>query len=124
MRLYVLAFAGMIVSLPFLAACTGCSPQEKSPEQIRRDTANATAKLKRDSVAVAQGIKEGLSNKRVLDLNTASKADLASLPGLNDATAERIIAARPFDNKDQLVTKKVLSQAQYDQIADRVTVAK
>ena len=124
MRLYVLALAVMIASLPFLAGCTGCSRQEKSPEQIRQDTANATAKLKRDSVAVAQGIKEGLSNKRVLDLNTASKADLASLPGLNDAAAGRIIASRPFDNKDQLVTKKVLSQAQYDQVEDRVTVTK
>jgi len=121
MRLYVLAFAVMITSLPFLAAC---SQQEKSPEQIRQDTANATAKLKRDSVAVAQGIKQGLSNKTVLDLNTASKADLASLPGLNDVTAERIIATRPYDNKDQLVTKKVLSQSQYDQVEDRVTVTK
>ncbi len=124
MRRYVLAFAVMIAALPFLSACTGCSQQEKSPEQIRQDTANATAKLKRDSVAVAQGIKEGLSNKRVLDLNTASKADLASLPGLNEAAADRIIASRPFDNKDQLVTKKILSQAQYDQVVDRVTVSK
>ena len=124
MRLYVPAFVLMIASLPFLSACTGCSRQEKSPEQIRRDTANATAKLKRDSIAVAQGIREGLSNKRVLDLNTASKADLASLPGLNDVAADRIIAARPFDNKDQLVTRKVLSQNQYDKIADRVTVTK
>lgn len=114
----------MIAALPFLSACTACSRQEKSPEQIRQETANATAKLKRDTVAVAQGIKEGLSNKRVLDLNTASKADLASLPGLNDAAADRIIAARPFDNKDQLVTRKVLNQTQYDQVADRLTVAK
>lgn len=124
MRLYVPAFVLMSAFLAFLSACTACSQQEKSPEQIRQETANATAKLKRDSVAVAQGIKEGLSNKRVLDLNTASKADLASLPGINDSAADRIIAARPFDNKDQLVTKKVLSQDQYDKIEDRVTVAK
>lgn len=124
MRLYVPAFVLMLAFLAFLSACTACSQQEKSPEQIRQETANATAKLKRDSVAVAQGIKEGLSNKRVLDLNTASKADLASLPGINDSAADRIIAARPFDNKDQLVTKKVLSQDQYDKIEDRVTVAK
>jgi len=124
MRWHVFAFALMITGLPFLSACTGCSRQEKSPEQIRQDTANATAKLKRDSVAVAQGIKEGLSNKRVLDLNTASKSDLASLPGLNDAAAGRIIASRPFDNKDQLVTKKVLSQEQYDKVEDRVNVTK
>ena len=124
MRRYVIAFAVIITSLPFLSGCTACSRQEKSPEQIRQDTANATAKLKRDTVAVAQGIKEGLSNKRVLDLNTASKGDLASLPGLNDAAADRIIASRPFDNKDQLVTRKVLSQDQYDKVAERVTVAK
>ena len=114
----------MITGLPFLSACSGCSRQEKSPEQIRQETADATAKLKQNTVAVAQGIKQGLSNKRVLDLNTAPRADLAGLPGMSEAQADRIIAARPYDNKDQLVTRKVLTQVQYDKVSDQVTVAK
>jgi competence protein ComEA len=124
MRLFGFAFALILASLPFLSACTGCSRQEKSPEQIRQETASATAKLKRDTVAVAQGIKEGISNKQMVDVNAASKADLTSLPGITDAQASKIIAGRPYDNKDQLVTRRVLTQAQYDQVADRITVGK
>lgn len=124
MRLFGFAFVLILSSLPFLSACTGCSRQEQSPEEIRRQTASATAKLKRDTVAVAQGIKEGITNKQMVDLNAASKADLTSLPGITGAQADRIIAARPFDNKDQLVTRRVLTQPQYDKIADRITVGK
>jgi competence protein ComEA len=124
MRLFGLAFALILSSLVFLSACTGCSRQEKSPEQIRQETANATAKLKRDTVAVAQGIKEGISNKQMVDVNNAAKSDLTSLPGITGAEADKIIAARPYDNKDQLVTRRVLTQAQYDQIASRITVGK
>jgi competence protein ComEA len=124
MRLFGLAFALILSSLPFLSACTGCSRQEKSPEQIRQETASATAKLKRDTVAVAQGLKEGLSSKQIVDVNAASKTELTSLPGITDAQADRIIAARPFDNKDQLVTRRVLTQEQYDKVASRITVGK
>jgi len=123
MRLFDLAFALILSSLIFMSACTG-SRQEKSPEQIRQETANATAKLKRDTVAVAQGIKEGISNKEMVDVNNASKADLTSLPGITGAEADKIIARRPYDNKDQLVTRRVLTQPQYDQIASRITVGK
>jgi DNA uptake protein ComE-like DNA-binding protein len=124
MRLSVVVFILVMSTLPFLAACTSCSRQEKSPEQIRQETAAATSKLKRDTVAVAKGIKEGLSNKQTVNINAASKDELKSLPGINDATAQQIIAARPFDNKDQLVTRRLLTQEQYDKIADRIAVTK
>jgi competence protein ComEA len=123
MRLLIV-FVLTLSTLPFLTGCTGCSRQEKSPEQIRQETAEATAKLKRDTVAVAQGLKEGLSNKQMVNINAASKADLMSLPGITDAAAERIISARPFDNKDQLVTRKIVSQEEYDKISGRVTVGR
>ena len=124
MRLFGFAFALVLLSLPLLSACTGCSRQEKSPEQIRQDTASATAKLKRDTVAVAQGLKEGITSQQMVDVNAASKTELTSLPGITDAAAAKIIAARPYDNKDQLVTRRVLTQEQYDKVATRITVGK
>ncbi|HEY3972591.1 MAG TPA: helix-hairpin-helix domain-containing protein [Candidatus Sulfotelmatobacter sp.] len=106
-----------------LAACAACSPNQ-SPDQLREKTAEETASLKRDTKAVAEGVKEGLSNKKVVDLNKASKDDLTSLPGITSPRADRILAERPYANTRQLVTRHVLSEDEYGQIQDRVTVTR
>ena len=47
----------------------------------------------------------------LLDVNSASKADLVALPGVGEVYAQKIIDGRPYARKDQLVAKKVLPQA-------------
>ena len=113
--------ASTVLSL-LVAICLACVNQ--SPDQIRQKTAEGTAALKRDTKAVAQGIKDGLSNKRSVDLNKASKPDLESLSGITSRQADRIIAERPYANTHQLVTRRILSEDQYAQIQDRVVVNK
>lgn len=103
-----------------LVLCAACVNQ--SPDQIRQKTAEETAAIKRDTKAVAQGVKEGLSSKRSIDLNRASKADLESLPGMTPQKSDRIIAERPYANSHQLVTRHILTEDEYAQIQDRVVV--
>ena len=112
-----------VIFLAALSLCIGspgCTNQ--SPDQIRQKTAEETAAIKRDTKAVAQGVKEGLSSKRSMDLNKAPKDDLASLPGISAKQADRIIAERPYADTHQLVTRRVLSEDEYAQIQDRVVV--
>jgi len=56
----------------------------------------------------------------LLDLNSASKQELMTLPGIGDALSQKIIDGRPYARKDQLVSKNVIPQATYDKIKDQV----
>jgi DNA uptake protein ComE-like DNA-binding protein len=105
------------------ATCVACAPNQ-SPDQLREKTAEATSNLKRDTKAVAEGVREGLSSKRSVDLNKASKDDLTALPGISAQRADRIIAERPYASTHQLVTRHVLSEGEYAQIQDRVVITR
>jgi DNA uptake protein ComE-like DNA-binding protein len=61
----------------------------------------------------------GRDNKAV-NINKASREDLLSLPGLTEREADRIIADRPFDDTHDLVRRRIVSEAEYDKIHDRV----
>ena len=109
----------LILALP-LATITACNTKE-NPDEIRRRTAEATETMRRDAKAVAEGVKEGMDrDKKAININNASREDLLSLPGISEHEADRIIAERPYDNTEDLVTRHVLPRAEYDKISDRI----
>lgn len=55
-----------------------------------------------------------------LDINTATEAQLKVLPGVGDARAKAIVKGRPYKGKDDLVKKKILTQAIYDKIKEQI----
>jgi DNA uptake protein ComE-like DNA-binding protein len=107
-----------------LTALIACAPQPQNPQDLREKTAQATSEMKNDAKAVAQGVRDGLTRDKTIDLNSATKDQLMTLPGLTAAQADRIIDNRPYDDPNDLLTKKVLPRTEYDKIADRVVVKK
>ena len=58
------------------------------------------------------------------NVNTATREQLITLPGVTGAEAGGVIAGRPYDDPGQLVTRHNLRRSKYDKIADRLTAKK
>jgi DNA uptake protein ComE-like DNA-binding protein len=128
--------------LLFLASCNNPPP---SDQHLQDQAAQATEAAKQESKValanarvaaknaeqtvndVAAGVKQGLKSDTPpaggrVDLNDASEADLAALPGISVGKARQIIAHRPYTSSHDLVKSGVLTEGQFDDIAGKITV--
>jgi len=78
-------------------------------------------------LAMAQGAQtpgKGGGNQmpstNLLDINSATKDQLAQLPGIGDVYSQKIIDGRPYKAKNELVQKKIIPQATYSKIKDLI----
>jgi len=128
-----------------LLVASGCSvnpeDQRARDEKTRDEVAKATERAKpaieeagrkldaaahevaHDVKAAAQGARDGWQNgpHSLVDVNHASENDLATLPGISHTDARKIIAGRPYANKNDLLAKGAVSESDYEKIQDRVT---
>jgi len=65
--------------------------------------------------------KAAAAKHTMVDINSASADDLKKLPGITDEQAEKIVAARPFKSRAELLTKKLVTRAEYRKIRSWVT---
>jgi competence protein ComEA len=56
----------------------------------------------------------------LVDINSASKQELMTLPGIGDAYSQKIIDNRPYRGKNDLVRKNIIPQATYDKISGQI----
>jgi len=73
---------------------------------------------------VAGGEVAGISGSVVgkININTASQAQLESLWGIGEKRAADIIANRPYQSIEELVTKAKIPKSVFEKIKDKITV--
>ena len=57
---------------------------------------------------------------KLVDINSAKKAELMKLPGVGNAEADKIIAGRPYLTKAHLVTHNVIPAEIYEQFKKQI----
>jgi DNA uptake protein ComE-like DNA-binding protein len=105
---------------------------QQATEKIRQESKVAAVEIKKgakeaaeQTKAAVQGVRDGLhSPEKPVNINSASKAELQTLPGIDEETAERIINGRPYRTRDELGTKGVVSPEEFNQIKDKIAVSK
>jgi DNA uptake protein ComE-like DNA-binding protein len=135
-------FAGVVL-VGFGLMLSACTNPPANDQQLQDQAAKATEAAKKQSqealaqarVAagnaekavndVAAGVKKGLDTKTPasapVDINSASQAELASLPGISVGKAAQIIHHRPYGSVHDLVKAGVLSESQYEALGPKAT---
>jgi competence protein ComEA len=82
------------------------------------DNPQAASKAKPAKTATTQTAPKPA--EELVDLNSATAAQLAALPGIGDAYAKKIIDGRPYKRKDEVVQKKIVPESVYKKFEAKV----
>lgn len=105
-------------ALAVLAALAATPALAQTPQTSAPSAPAAPAKPVAPSAPVAGP--PNAAKTPLLDINSASAAELDALPGIGAARSAAIIKGRPYRGKDDLVNKKVLPTNAYDGIKDKI----
>jgi DNA uptake protein ComE-like DNA-binding protein len=90
--------------------------QKDTSKSEKADAKKADAK-KTDAKKTGQ---KDAKKTELMDINSASEKDLATLPGIGEARAKAIVKGRPYKGKDDLVQKKIIPEKVYGEIKEKI----
>ena len=114
-------FALLIVAVASIGIAFAQAPAAKDAKKdAPKAEAAKPADAKKAEPAKADAKKAEPAKKELMDINSASEKDLATLKGIGPVHAKAIVKGRPYKGKDDLVQKKIITKKVYDEIKDEI----
>jgi competence protein ComEA len=114
LTLAALTAIGLMAATPIMAQtpapATGGSMQKAAPATPAPATKSTTTGAAPTAAKQAD----------LIDINSATEAQLSTLPGIAKARSEAIIKGRPYKGKDELLSKKIVPENVYNDIKDKI----
>lgn len=118
LSLGTLAAIGLLAASPVFAQTAQPAPATPAkPAAPVTAPMTAPAKPAAPATAPATAAKPAAA---LLDINSATEAELEALHGIGKVRAEAIIKGRPYKGKDELVQKKIIPENVYKDIKDKI----
>ena len=105
-----------------LALASGFA-QAADPSKPAGSQPSATAPAATTAKPAATKAAKPARKPKPVDINSASAEQLKTVPGVDDAQAEKIIKNRPYPTRAYLVTKEVFRQDDYYKVKDYFVAA-
>ena len=121
---YPLFSSALVAAAMLLPACPLFAAEQK-PASATTTAGSPTDRTKTPIKGSKPADKKSpaTSEIKLVDINSAGKAELKTLPGIQDAEADKIIAARPYGSKAQLTTRGILPRDAYENLK-RLVIAR
>jgi len=115
------ALALMILVAGSAVAATTTVNHRRSPQTPVSAVETGAASHPTAAMPASHTAKAAKSMSSKVDLNSATREQLMALPGIGEAIADKIIAARPFKTKADLLQKGLVNKAEYTKLSGHVT---
>lgn len=129
-KLWILCLMASLVAMTSFAQTSKKTTDKKATSTKSTDTQATSSKGSSDKAAPKadaqtsekkqSGLDKGATASGKIDVNSASQDELEKLNGIGPVTAKKIVDGRPYKTKRDLLTKKVVSQGEYDKIKDNI----
>jgi DNA uptake protein ComE-like DNA-binding protein len=112
-------FAFLVAAIASAGIAFAQAPAKDAKADAKKADATKTDAKKADAKK-ADAPKADAKKAELIDINSASEKELATLKGIGEVHAKAIVKGRPYKGKDDLVQKKIVTQKVYDDIKDQV----